>query len=79
VLIPAASSSVGIASVQIAKLVGATPIALTRKDDKREALTRLGAAHVIAVRNEVAPRCTVVTHGYARAIPTGKKAQHHKP
>jgi NADPH:quinone reductase-like Zn-dependent oxidoreductase len=48
VLIPAASSSVGLAAIQIARLVGATPIALTRKEDKRAALTELGAAHVIA-------------------------------
>jgi NADPH:quinone reductase-like Zn-dependent oxidoreductase len=51
-LIPAASSSVGIASIQIAKMVGATPIALTRKDDKREVLMRLGAAHVIATEKQ---------------------------
>jgi len=48
VLIPAASSSVGIAAIQIANLVGASPIALTRTEDKRQALTKLGAAHVIA-------------------------------
>lgn len=48
ILIPAASSSVGIAAIQIANLVGATPIALTRKSDKRDALLQLGAAHVIA-------------------------------
>jgi NADPH:quinone reductase-like Zn-dependent oxidoreductase len=47
-LIPAASSSVGLAAIQIANLVGATPIALTRKSDKRNALLELGAAHVIA-------------------------------
>ncbi|MGQ0633106.1 MAG: zinc-dependent alcohol dehydrogenase family protein [Planctomycetaceae bacterium] len=52
VLIPAASSSVGIASLQIARLVGATPIALTRKNDKRDALVKLGAAHVIATETE---------------------------
>ena len=52
VLIPAASSSVGIAAIQIANLVGATPIALTRKEDKREALLRLGAAHVIVTENQ---------------------------
>ncbi|HTI50988.1 MAG TPA: alcohol dehydrogenase catalytic domain-containing protein, partial [Planctomycetaceae bacterium] len=40
VLIPAASSSVGLASLQIANLVGATPIALTRTNDKREALLK---------------------------------------
>jgi NADPH:quinone reductase-like Zn-dependent oxidoreductase len=52
VLIPAASSSVGIASMQIARMVGATPIALTRKDDKRDALSHLGAAHVIATEKQ---------------------------
>jgi NADPH:quinone reductase-like Zn-dependent oxidoreductase len=52
VLIPAASSSVGIAAIQIANAVGATPIALTRTADKREALLKLGAAHVIATETE---------------------------
>jgi NADPH:quinone reductase-like Zn-dependent oxidoreductase len=47
-LIPAASSSVGIAAIQIANLVGATPLALTRTSAKRKALSELGAAHVIA-------------------------------
>jgi NADPH:quinone reductase-like Zn-dependent oxidoreductase len=46
-LIPAASSSVGIAAIQIANMVGATPIALTRTSDKRAALAKLGARHVI--------------------------------
>jgi NADPH:quinone reductase-like Zn-dependent oxidoreductase len=48
VLIPAASSSVGIAAIQLANLVGATPIALTRTGKKRQSLVELGAAHVIA-------------------------------
>jgi NADPH:quinone reductase-like Zn-dependent oxidoreductase len=52
VLIPAASSSVGLAAIQIANLVGATPIALTRKNDKRGELLRLGAAHVIATEEQ---------------------------
>jgi len=52
VLIPAASSSVGIAAIQIARMVGATPIALTRRDDKRQALSRLGAAFVIATESQ---------------------------
>ncbi len=51
-LIPAASSSVGLAAIQIANLVGATPIALTRKPDKREALLELGAKHVVATETE---------------------------
>ena len=52
VLIPAASSSVGIAAMQIANMVGATPIALTRKSDKRQTLIQLGAAHVIVTEEQ---------------------------
>jgi len=52
VLIPAASSSVGLAAVQIANLIGATPIALTRKRDKRAILLQHGAARVIATEEE---------------------------
>jgi len=48
VVIPAASSSVGLASIQIANRVGATPIALTRGSSKRQVLVDAGAAHVIA-------------------------------
>lgn len=48
VAIPAASSSVGLAAIQIANKVGATPIALTRGGAKRQALLDSGAAHVIA-------------------------------
>lgn len=52
VLIPAASSSVGLAAIQIANLVSATPIALTRTSAKRRALLDAGAAHVIATEEE---------------------------
>ncbi len=48
VVIPAASSSVGLAAIQIANRVGATPVALTRGTAKRQALLDAGAAHVIA-------------------------------
>ena len=48
VLIPAASSSVGIAASQIANMVGAIPVALTRTGKKRQALLDLGYKHVIA-------------------------------
>ncbi len=48
IVIPAASSSVGLAAIQIANKVGATPIALTRGQSKRQALLDAGAAHVIA-------------------------------
>lgn len=48
VLIPAASSSVGVAAIEIVNLLGAIPIALTRTDAKRDALLEIGAKHVIA-------------------------------
>ena len=48
VLIPGASSSVGLAAIQIANYAGATPIALTRTSEKRLLLRHAGAPHVIA-------------------------------
>lgn len=51
-LIPAASSSVGLAAIQIARLVGATSIALTRTSAKRDELLKHGAAHVIATEEQ---------------------------
>jgi NADPH:quinone reductase-like Zn-dependent oxidoreductase len=48
ILIPAASSSVGLAAIQIANRVGAIPVAITRGSSKRKALKDAGAAHVIA-------------------------------
>ncbi|WDR86076.2 zinc-dependent alcohol dehydrogenase family protein [Burkholderia ambifaria] len=48
VLIGAASSSVGLAAIQVANRVAAVPIALTRSAAKRQALLDAGAAHVIA-------------------------------
>jgi NADPH:quinone reductase-like Zn-dependent oxidoreductase len=48
VLIPAASSSVGLAAIQIANRIGARPLALTRSLAKADALLRHGAAAVVA-------------------------------
>ncbi len=48
VLITAASSSVGLAAIQITKSVGATAIAITRGPDKRSFLMDAGADHVIS-------------------------------
>jgi len=48
VLVPAASSSVGLAAIQIANYAGAVPIALTRTSAKKQQLLDAGAAHVIA-------------------------------
>lgn len=47
VLIPAASSSVGLAAIQIANHIGAIPVALTRTSAKAAVLRDAGAAHVI--------------------------------
>ncbi|HXC59205.1 MAG TPA: zinc-dependent alcohol dehydrogenase family protein [Steroidobacteraceae bacterium] len=48
VLIPAASSSVGLAAIQLANWIGAEPIAMTRTSAKVAALRAHGARHVIA-------------------------------
>ena len=48
VIIPAASSSVGLAAIQIVNYAGATSIALTRTSNKRKQLLEAGAAQVIA-------------------------------
>lgn len=52
VVIPAASSSVGLAAIQLCNLIGAIPIATTRTNAKRKALESAGAAFVIATEEE---------------------------
>jgi NADPH:quinone reductase-like Zn-dependent oxidoreductase len=52
VIIPAASSSVGLAAVQIANYAGATPIALTRTSEKTQRLHEAGASHVIVTQEQ---------------------------
>jgi NADPH:quinone reductase-like Zn-dependent oxidoreductase len=52
VVIPAASSSVGLAAIQIARAEGAISIATTRKSNKKAELLSLGADHVIATEEE---------------------------
>jgi NADPH:quinone reductase-like Zn-dependent oxidoreductase len=52
VLIPAASSSVGLAAIQISNMVGAKPIALTRTSKKKNELLKAGAANVIATEEQ---------------------------
>ncbi|MCU1284387.1 MAG: putative oxidoreductase [Acidobacteriales bacterium] len=52
VVITAASSSVGIAALEIAKAEGAISIATTRKGNKKAELRSLGANHVIATEEE---------------------------
>ena len=52
VIIRAASSSVGIAAIQLANWAGSVSIACTRTSDKAAALREQGAAHVIATDEE---------------------------
>ena len=52
VSIPAASSSVGLAAIQIVRDAGATAIAVTRTSAKKHALIALGAHHVIVSGEE---------------------------
>jgi NADPH:quinone reductase-like Zn-dependent oxidoreductase len=64
VIIPAASSSVGLAAIQITKEEGAIAIATTRTSKKREDLHELGADHVIATAEEdLIARVTEITGG----------------
>jgi NADPH:quinone reductase-like Zn-dependent oxidoreductase len=52
VLITAASSSVGLAAIQVARRTGAVPVALTRRSRKAAALKRAGAEHAIATEEQ---------------------------
>lgn len=52
VVITAASSSVGLAAIQIANAVGAIPIAITRDRAKADTLRKHGAKHVVATQNQ---------------------------
>ena len=52
VLITAASSSVGLAAIQMVKAEGGIAIATTRRSNKRDALLAEGADHVIATEEE---------------------------
>ena len=55
VLITAASSSVGLAAIEVSNLLGAKPIAVTRTSAKKRALLDVGAAQVIASAEEDLP------------------------
>lgn len=64
VAITAASSSVGLAAIQVALLAGAIPIAVTRTLTKIPALVEFGAPHVIASEKEdLEGRLTEITGG----------------
>lgn len=52
VVITAASSSVGLAAIQITKSVGATAVATTRGEAKKQALLDAGADHVVVTEQQ---------------------------
>jgi len=69
VIIRAASSSVGLAAIQLANWAGATPIAATRRSDKRQALLDHGAKHVIATEeSDLLAEVTRITGGKGARI-----------
>jgi NADPH:quinone reductase-like Zn-dependent oxidoreductase len=64
VIISAASSSVGLAAIQIANYAGATSIALTRTSAKKKQLLEAGAKHVIATQEvDLVQEVTQITGG----------------
>ncbi|MFI9613388.1 zinc-dependent alcohol dehydrogenase family protein [Streptomyces sp. NPDC052023] len=64
VLITAASSSVGLAAIRIARHLGAVPIATTRGTGKKQRLLDAGAAHVVVTDEEDLPaRVKEITGG----------------
>lgn len=69
VVITAASSSVGLAAIQLCNMIGSIPIATTRTSSKRKALQQAGAAHVIATQEEdLASRLKEITQGKGARI-----------
>lgn len=64
VLLPAASSSVGLAAIQLANWAGAVPIAATRRSVKAPALRAHGARHVVATEEvDLVAEVMRITHG----------------
>jgi NADPH:quinone reductase-like Zn-dependent oxidoreductase len=69
VLITAASSSVGIAAIEIAKAEGAISIAVTRSPEKKAVLLTLGADHVVVTEEEdLVARVNQITSGKGARI-----------
>jgi NADPH:quinone reductase len=64
VIIPAASSSVGLAAIQIVNHLGGIPIAATRTRPKRAGLLKAGAKHVIVTsEQDLAREVMTITSG----------------
>ncbi len=69
VLITAASSSVGLAAIQIVKQQGGTSIATTRTSSKKDRLLALGADHVIVTEeDDLVERVKSITGGKGARI-----------
>jgi NADPH:quinone reductase-like Zn-dependent oxidoreductase len=69
VIVRAASSSVGIAAIQLANWAGAISIAATRRSTKADALKGLGARHVIATEeSDLVAEVTRITGGKGARI-----------
>lgn len=69
VIVTAASSSVGLAAFQMARMVGATSIAITRTHAKKQALLDAGAAHVIVSDEEdIVERVMTITAGQGARV-----------
>ncbi len=70
VVITAASSSVGLAAIQIVSAEGGISIATTRKSNKRAELLALGAAHVIVTEEDedLAAKVNQITGGKGARI-----------
>jgi NADPH:quinone reductase len=69
IIIRAASSSVGLAAIQLANWAGAVPIAATRRNSKSRALLELGAKHVVATEeSDLVPEVMRITRGAGARI-----------
>ncbi|MFO7686105.1 MAG: zinc-dependent alcohol dehydrogenase family protein [Desulfobacterales bacterium] len=69
VLITAASSSVGLAAIQITKSVGAMAVATTRGEGKKKFLLEAGADHVIVSdKEDIAAKMKAITGGKGATI-----------
>ena len=78
VIITAASSSVGLAAIQLVKADGGVPIAVTRGRRKVEALKRHGASHVIVSdEQDVAQAVREITDGRVRRSPSMQSPDLH--
>jgi NADPH:quinone reductase-like Zn-dependent oxidoreductase len=68
-LVTAASSSVGLAALQMARTVGATAVAITRTRTKVQALLDAGAAHVIVSdEDDIVERVMALTDGQGARV-----------